>query len=57
MDVLNNQNESEIKAPMPGRALDIMLNAGDAVAKGDGVLVLEGDEDGKRDKITNRWYY
>ena len=41
MDVLNNQNESEIKAPMPGRVLDIMLNAGDAVAKGDGVLVLE----------------
>tara|TARA_B100001115_G_scaffold169536_1_gene150302 strand:- start:209 stop:679 length:471 start_codon:yes stop_codon:yes gene_type:complete len=41
MDGLNNQKESEIKAPMPGRVLDIMLSAGDTVVKGDGVLVLE----------------
>lgn len=41
MDMLNNQKESEIKAPMPGRVLDIMLSAGDTVTKGDGVLVLE----------------
>ena len=41
MDSLNNQKESEIKAPMPGRVLEIMLSAGDTVAKGDGVLVLE----------------
>lgn len=41
MDNLNNQKESEIKAPMPGRVLDIMLSVGDTVVKGDGVLVLE----------------
>ena len=41
MDSLNNQKESEIKAPMPGRVLDIMLSAGSSVVKGDGVLVLE----------------
>ena len=41
MDPLNNQKDSEIKAPMPGRVLDIMLSAGCSVFKGDGVLVLE----------------
>jgi len=41
MDSLNNQKESEIKAPMPGRVLDIMLSEGSPVVKGDGVLVLE----------------
>ena len=41
MDSLNNQKESEIKAPMPGKVLDIMLSAGNSVVKGDGVLVLE----------------
>ena len=41
MDSFNNQKESEIKAPMPGRVLDIMLGAGSSVVKGDGVLVLE----------------
>ena len=41
MDRLNNQKDSEIKAPMPGRVLDIMLSAGCSVFKGDGVLVLE----------------
>lgn len=41
MDTLNNQKESEIKAPMPGRVLDILLSEGDSVIKGGGVLVLE----------------
>ena len=41
MDMLNNQKESDIKAPMPGRVLDIMLNIGDCVVKGESVLVLE----------------
>ena len=41
MDGFNNQKESDIKAPMPGRVLDIMLRAGDPVVKGGGVLVLE----------------
>ena len=41
MDRLNNQKDSEIKAPMPGRVLDILLSEGSSVFKGDGVLVLE----------------
>tara|TARA_Y100001954_G_C15787023_1_gene593051 strand:- start:1041 stop:1511 length:471 start_codon:yes stop_codon:yes gene_type:complete len=41
MDILNNQKESDIKAPMPGRVLDIMLDIGVSVAKGESVLVLE----------------
>ena len=41
MDNLNNKKESEIKAPMPGRVLDVMIAVGDAVAKGDSVMVLE----------------
>ena len=41
MDMLNNQKESELKAPMPGKVFDIMATEGDSVVKGDGVLVLE----------------
>ena len=41
MDMLNNQKQSKIKAPMPGRVLDVLLSEGDSVVKGDGVLVLE----------------
>ena len=41
MDILNNQKESEIKAPMPGRVLDVLLTVGSPVVKGDSVLVLE----------------
>ena len=41
MGMLNNQKKSDIKAPMPGRVLDIMLNIGDSVVKGESVLVLE----------------
>ena len=41
MNSLKNQKELEIKAPMPGRVLDIMLSTGSSVVKGDGVLVLE----------------
>ena len=41
MDILSDQKESELKAPMPGKVLDVMVNAGSSVVKGDGVLVLE----------------
>ena len=41
MDVFNGHKEIEIKAPMPGRVLDVMLDVGDFVKKGDSMLVLE----------------
>ena len=41
MDTFNNQKESEIRAPMPGRVLDVLLSVGSSVVKGGGVLVLE----------------
>jgi biotin carboxyl carrier protein len=40
-DNLNASKVNEIKAPMPGLVLDIRVNEGDAVKKGDPVLVLE----------------
>ena len=41
MDMLNNQKESDIKAPMPGRVLKILVKEGDTVSEGDGLIVLE----------------
>lgn len=41
MDNLNSSKVNEIKAPMPGLVLDVRVNEGDAVAKGDAILVLE----------------
>ncbi len=41
MDNFKKLKESEIKAPMPGRVLEIMKNPGDSIVKGDGILVLE----------------
>ncbi len=41
MDGFNSHQEREIKAPMPGRVLDVMLGVGDFVKKGDSVVVLE----------------
>ncbi len=40
-DNLSANKVNEIKAPMPGLVLDIRVNEGDAVKKGDPVLVLE----------------
>ncbi len=36
-----NKKINDIKAPMPGLILDIKVNVGDTVQKGDGILVLE----------------
>ena len=35
------QKVNNIKAPMPGLVLDIMVQVGDVLAKGDSVLILE----------------
>lgn len=32
---------TDIKAPMPGKVIAILVNEGDAVKKGDGILILE----------------
>lgn len=41
MDNLAGSKVNEIKAPMPGLVLDVRVNEGDHVQKGDPVLVLE----------------
>lgn len=40
-DNLNTSKVNEIKAPMPGLVLDVRVNEGDMIKKGDPVLVLE----------------
>lgn len=41
MDVANGNKENEVKAPMPGRVLEILVKEGDSVSEGDGLIVLE----------------
>ena len=41
MDNINNQKVNDLKAPMPGLVLSIMVQPGDSVVKGDGLMVLE----------------
>ena len=41
MDRLATQAMNEIKAPMPGLILKVLVGAGDNVAKGDNLLVVE----------------
>lgn len=41
MDNLNTTKVNDVKAPMPGLVLRILVNEGDIVKKGDGLLVLE----------------
>jgi biotin carboxyl carrier protein len=38
---MTDQKVNNIKAPMPGLVLDIIVNVGDEVSKGDSVLILE----------------
>ena len=41
LDNLNNQRLNDLKAPMPGLVLSIMVRVGDSVKKGQGLMVLE----------------
>jgi biotin carboxyl carrier protein len=41
MDAPGKVEVKEIKAPMPGIILNVMVNAGQSVKKGDGLLILE----------------
>lgn len=41
LDNLNSQKIKEIKAPMPGLVLKILVNEGDLIKKGENLLILE----------------
>lgn len=41
MDVGSSNKDNDVKAPMPGRVLEILVKEGDTVAVGDGLIVLE----------------
>ena len=41
MDKVLGASINELKAPMPGMVLKILVKEGDTVKKGDGLLVLE----------------
>lgn len=41
MAVDSSKKDDEIKAPMPGRILDILVSSGDDVSQGENVIVLE----------------
>ena len=41
MDDGNSNKDNDVKAPMPGRVLEILVKEGDAVAEGDGLIILE----------------
>ena len=41
LDSINSQKIREIKAPMPGLVLKILVNEGDLIKKGENLLILE----------------
>jgi biotin carboxyl carrier protein len=41
LDSLSNKKINDIKAPMPGMVLNILVNEGDTIKKGDPLIVLE----------------
>lgn len=41
LSVANNNKITDIKAPMPGLVLDIMVEAGQTITKGEPLLILE----------------
>lgn len=41
LDVVPEQKMTDVKAPMPGLVLKVMVKVGDAIAKGDNLVILE----------------
>lgn len=41
MSEVNTAKASKLKAPMPGKVLEVMVQPGQTVAKGEGLLILE----------------
>ena len=41
MDLQSGQGESQVKAPMPGLVLNVLVENGQSVSKGDPLLILE----------------
>ena len=41
MDTGESNKDNDVKAPMPGRVLEILVKKGDTVSKGDGLIILE----------------
>jgi len=41
MDNLSSSKVADLKAPMPGLVLDVSVDAGESVSKGDALLILE----------------
>lgn len=41
MDQMAGQKVADLKAPMPGLVLQVLVNDGDSIKKGDNILVLE----------------
>ena len=41
MSAAHTAKATKLKAPMPGKVLDVMVQPGQAVAKGEGLLILE----------------
>ena len=41
MEIGSYNKGDDLKAPMPGRVLEILVNEGDSVVEGDGLIVLE----------------
>ncbi len=41
MSAANTAKATKLKAPMPGKVLDVMVKPGQTVAKGEGLLILE----------------
>lgn len=53
MDAKSSKKSNEIKAPMPGMVLRVMVTEGQQVNKGDGILVLEAMKMENIIKATN----